>query len=179
MGAYGTSFAVALHVRMRLGEQVHSTKGERKAEREVIDSTWCTYICMIRSLAAMSTSPTSTSTKLYTLLGRDGVPYRTPIPGAFGGHRKNRLYGRLDCRSALSAIARGHYVRHRVFFQDEPTAIAAGYRPCAVCLPEKYAEWKARTGGPKPKPRKRTNRRAGAVASERTDSKPGRPIAAS
>ena len=22
------------------------------------------------------------------------------------------------------------------------TAIAAGYRPCAVCLPEKYAQWK-------------------------------------
>jgi methylphosphotriester-DNA--protein-cysteine methyltransferase len=31
-----------------------------------------------------------------------------------------------------------------VFFADEQTAIAAGYRPCATCLPEKYARWKAR-----------------------------------
>jgi methylphosphotriester-DNA--protein-cysteine methyltransferase len=30
-----------------------------------------------------------------------------------------------------------------VFFADEHTAIAAGYRPCAVCLPQKYAAWKA------------------------------------
>ncbi|WP_223199427.1 Ada metal-binding domain-containing protein [Solihabitans fulvus] len=58
-----------------------------------------------------------------------------------GGHRRLRIYGRLDCRSALRAIAAGHYVRHRVFFADERTAIASGYRPCAVCLPEKYAAW--------------------------------------
>lgn len=31
---------------------------------------------------------------------------------------------------------------HRVFFADEQTAIAAGYRPCAVCLRERYREWK-------------------------------------
>lgn len=28
------------------------------------------------------------------------------------------------------------------FFRDEETAIKAGYRPCAVCMPEKYKEWK-------------------------------------
>src|SRR3954471_20188204 len=39
-------------------------------------------------------------------------------------------------------IARGHYVRHRVFFADEPAAIAAGYRPCARCLPGRYAAWR-------------------------------------
>jgi methylphosphotriester-DNA--protein-cysteine methyltransferase len=33
-----------------------------------------------------------------------------------------------------------------VFFADEATAIGAGYRPCAVCLPAKYATWKARAG---------------------------------
>ncbi|MGW2512713.1 hypothetical protein ACWC0A_25645 [Streptomyces scopuliridis] len=42
--------------------------------------------------------------------------------------------GRLDCPSALRAIARGHYRRYRVFFADESAAVAAGYRPCAVCL---------------------------------------------
>jgi len=30
-----------------------------------------------------------------------------------------------------------------VFFADEQTAVAAGYRPCAVCLPDEYAQWKA------------------------------------
>jgi methylphosphotriester-DNA--protein-cysteine methyltransferase len=30
-----------------------------------------------------------------------------------------------------------------VFFADEATAIAAGYRPCAACLPEAHARWKA------------------------------------
>src|SRR4051812_7358066 len=65
------------------------------------------------------------------------------MPGGLGGHRRNRGYGRLDCPAALRWIARGHYVRQRVFFADEPTAVAAGYRPCAACLPERYADWKA------------------------------------
>lgn len=80
--------------------------------------------------------------KLYTLTGPDGRPYRSETPGTLGGHRGNKGYGRLDCRSALLWIAKGYYVRHRVFFADEDTAIAAGYRPCATCLPERYALWK-------------------------------------
>lgn len=79
--------------------------------------------------------------KTFTLIGRDGKPYVSRTPGMFGGHRAGRLYGRLDCRTALQAIARGGYVRHRVFFADEITAIAAGYRPCAVCMPGPYAAW--------------------------------------
>lgn len=78
----------------------------------------------------------------YTLIGADGAAYGSAAPGLLGGHRRNRGYGRLDCPAALRWIARGHYVRHRVFFADEGTAIAAGYRPCAVCLPERYAAWK-------------------------------------
>jgi methylphosphotriester-DNA--protein-cysteine methyltransferase len=53
-----------------------------------------------------------------------------------------RIYGRLDCPSALRALASGGYVAHRVFFADEATAVAAGYRPCARCLPERYRDWK-------------------------------------
>jgi hypothetical protein len=83
----------------------------------------------------------TTNQRMYTLLGPDGRPYQSTTPGRLGGHRRQRLYGRLDCPSALRAIARGHYVKYRVFFPDEDTAIAAGYRPCAVCLPEKYARW--------------------------------------
>lgn len=78
----------------------------------------------------------------YTLCGPDGKPYASGTPGALGGHRRGRLYGRLDCPSALRAVARGPYATHRVFFPDEATAIAAGYRPCAVCLPAQYARWK-------------------------------------
>jgi hypothetical protein len=84
--------------------------------------------------------------RTYTLLGRDGRAGRSAVPGTLGGHRRGRRYGRLDCPAALRAIARGGYVRDRVFFADEQTAVAAGYRPCAACLPEKYARWKARKG---------------------------------
>ena len=79
----------------------------------------------------------------YTLIGADGKPYASERPGKFGGHRRGRGYGRLDCPAALSAIARGGYVQHRVFFADEATAIAAGYRPCGACMREEYARWKA------------------------------------
>jgi hypothetical protein len=78
----------------------------------------------------------------YTLLGPDG-PYPSSTSGALGGYRRGRIYGRLDCPSALRAIARGHYARHRVFFADEATARDTRYRPCGACLPEKYAAWKA------------------------------------
>jgi hypothetical protein len=83
-----------------------------------------------------------TLNKTFKLLGPDGKPYSSTTPGTFGGHRGGKLYGRLDCRAALQAIARGHYVKHRVFFADEAAAVAAGYRPCAVCMPEEYAVWK-------------------------------------
>jgi hypothetical protein len=80
----------------------------------------------------------------YVLLGADRRPYPSSTPGRFGGHRRNRIYGRLDCRAALAAISKGGYMAHRVFFADEPTAVAAGYRPCAVCMPAAYRAWKAR-----------------------------------
>jgi hypothetical protein len=81
--------------------------------------------------------------RLYKLIGPDGRAYLSPKPGALGGHRKLKGYGRLDCPSALRWIAKGHYVRHRVFFADEADAICAGYRPCSRCLPDRYALWKS------------------------------------
>jgi Metal binding domain of Ada len=81
--------------------------------------------------------------KLYRLIGPDGKEVLSPTPGTLGGHRRTKGYGRLDCPAALRWIEKGHYVRHRVFFADEATAIAAGYRPCAVCMPEEYRRWKA------------------------------------
>jgi hypothetical protein len=82
--------------------------------------------------------------KTYTLLGRDGKRYESLAPGAWGGHRGTKIYGRLACPAALRVIARGGYVRHRVFFADEETAIAAGYRPCGTCCKDRYLAWKAR-----------------------------------
>jgi methylphosphotriester-DNA--protein-cysteine methyltransferase len=72
------------------------------------------------------------------------VSYASARPGQFGGHRGSKIYGRLDCHTALRAIATGGYVTDRVFFADETAAIAAGYRPCAVCMPESYRTWKSR-----------------------------------
>ncbi|MDR3416376.1 MAG: Ada metal-binding domain-containing protein [Nevskia sp.] len=90
--------------------------------------------------------------KRWTLIGADGEPYASSVPGTLGGHRRSRVYGSLDCPSALRALARGGYAAHRVFFLDEQTAQAAGYRPCAVCMAEIYARWKA--SGSKTMPRK-------------------------
>ncbi|MFJ3155055.1 Ada metal-binding domain-containing protein [Pseudomonas protegens] len=83
-----------------------------------------------------------TSNKTFTLVGPNGKTYSSLLPGSIGGHRGSKLYGRLDCRAAQQAIARGGYVKYRVFFADQTTAIAAGYRPCAVCMPQEYAIWK-------------------------------------
>ncbi len=78
----------------------------------------------------------------WTLIGSDGQPFVSDAPGTLGGHRAGKRYGRLTCPAAARAIARGGYIRHRVFFADEASAVAAGYRPCAACLPAAYARWR-------------------------------------
>ncbi|WP_066259399.1 Ada metal-binding domain-containing protein [Neobacillus drentensis] len=80
--------------------------------------------------------------KAYTLIGPDRKPYQSITPGTLGGNRKGKIYGRLDCRAAISAIEKWGTTKERVFFADEQTAIAAGYRPCGSCMREKYAIWK-------------------------------------
>jgi metal binding Ada-like protein len=80
--------------------------------------------------------------KIYYLLGPDRKKHASKKPGMFGGHSGRRIYGQLDCPFALRAIAKGGYVSKRVFFSDEAAAIAAGYRPCARCMPERYKQWK-------------------------------------
>ncbi|HLM64727.1 MAG TPA: Ada metal-binding domain-containing protein [Acidimicrobiales bacterium] len=85
----------------------------------------------------------ATGGRTYVLVRSDGREHRSAVPGTPGGHRRNRIYGRLDCRVALRWGAQGTYARHRVFFADAATAVAAGYRPCSVCLPEAYARWRA------------------------------------
>lgn len=80
--------------------------------------------------------------KKYKLINDSGNQYLSDTKGLFGGNKKLKIYGRLDCPSALRWIAKGHYVQNRVFFKNEETAIKAGYRPCAVCMPDEYKKWK-------------------------------------
>ena len=84
--------------------------------------------------------------KSYRLIGADGGEYLSASPGRIGGHRRLKIYGRLDCPTAARAIAAGGYVASRVFFASEATARAAGFRPCARCLPREYAAWKSVQG---------------------------------
>jgi methylphosphotriester-DNA--protein-cysteine methyltransferase len=80
----------------------------------------------------------------YRLIGPDGSVSVSETPGTFGGHRRRRIYGRLDCKAARRALTfGGSYAQQRVFFADEATAQAAGFRPCATCMPDEYKAWKA------------------------------------
>ncbi|MCU1498577.1 MAG: metal-binding protein [Acidimicrobiales bacterium] len=86
---------------------------------------------------------TTTTDRTYRLIGADGGLVESAVPGTFGGHRSGKLYGRLDCPSALRSLVDGGYAKDRVFFADEATAVAAGFRPCAVCLRSEYDCWRA------------------------------------
>lgn len=102
---------------------------------------------MTQSISCTSFPGMPTDPKLYTLIAADGTRYSSPTKGTLGGYRRERRYGRLDCKAASRALANGRgYEPQRVFFADETTAIAAGYRPCAVCMPDEYKAWKAKGG---------------------------------
>ena len=55
----------------------------------------------------------------------------------FGGNLKLKIYGTLSCAS-------GKRMRreNRVFFLSENEAIENGFRPCGLCMKEKYQKWK-------------------------------------
>jgi hypothetical protein len=86
--------------------------------------------------------------KRYRLINSSGEEVLASEPGQFGGNRRRKIYGRLDCRSAVGALPTG-YARVRVFFADEATAVAAGYRPCGTCMREEYRLWTQRTTRPR------------------------------
>ena len=73
--------------------------------------------------------------QFWRLVGPNDKPYASAVPGILGRHRRNRIYGRLDCSAVLCAIAPDGDVNHCAFFHTKERAQAAGYRPCAVCLP--------------------------------------------
>ena len=60
-------------------------------------------------------------------IAADGSLVSSETPGTLGGHRKNRTYGRLDCKAARRALGTGtSYAQQRVFFKDEATARLSG-----------------------------------------------------
>ncbi|MDB5111086.1 MAG: metal-binding protein [Mucilaginibacter sp.] len=54
-----------------------------------------------------------------------------------GGYKRGAIYGTLSC-----SAGKRMKTENRVFFRDEQEALAAGYRPCGNCMPEKYKTWK-------------------------------------
>lgn len=80
--------------------------------------------------------------KPYFITTGQNIQVLSSFPGTLGGHKKLKIYGRLDCPSAARYLAKGQYAKNRVFFADENTAISAGYHPCAICMPEAYKIWK-------------------------------------
>ena len=91
--------------------------------------------------------------KQYKLTDVNGNIYLSDTPDEYGGNGKDKIYGRLDCKMALNSMQRfpGEYQKHRVFFADEKTALAAGFRPCGSCLRAKYKEYMADPEGYKKK----------------------------
>lgn len=79
---------------------------------------------------------------MYKLIDENGEQYLSEEKGTLGGYKRMKIYGRLDCPSALRYIEKGYYVKHRVFFKDEATALKAGYRPCGKCMREQYKKYK-------------------------------------
>jgi hypothetical protein len=92
-----------------------------------------------------------------TMMGNRGILHDA------GGRLRRRWAGRLWICCLLEfrgrrepVMAPGHYTR--LFFRDEPTALAAGHRPCAYCRRDAYTRFRtawaagnARLGlGPKP-----------------------------
>jgi methylphosphotriester-DNA--protein-cysteine methyltransferase len=56
---------------------------------------------------------------------------------AYAGNQRLKIYGMLHCSSGKKMKR-----EHRIFFADETEALAAGYRPCAHCMRERYRVWK-------------------------------------
>jgi hypothetical protein len=54
-----------------------------------------------------------------------------------GGYCPGKIYGTLTCRAGKRMKP-----ENRVFFLNEAEAVALGYRPCAVCLPDRYKAWR-------------------------------------
>ncbi len=55
----------------------------------------------------------------------------------FGGNRKLKIYGTLQCRSGKRMKR-----ENRVFFSSEQKAKDNDFRPCGHCMRNDYKKWK-------------------------------------
>lgn len=55
----------------------------------------------------------------------------------FAGNKKLKIYGTLSCKSGKRMDK-----ENRVFFVSEEEAKLNHYRPCGLCLKDKYNQWK-------------------------------------
>ncbi len=76
--------------------------------------------------------------KHYYLQDSNDQHYLSENPGQLGSYYKLKIYGRLDCPTSARYLAEWHYDRHRVIFENYDIAIAAGYRPCGICMNYAY-----------------------------------------
>ena len=53
------------------------------------------------------------------------------------GNSRLKIYGTLRCASGKRMK-----MENRVFFTNEPEALAEGYRPCGHCMKKAYENWK-------------------------------------
>jgi hypothetical protein len=65
------------------------------------------------------------------------------LPKIICGNKRTRVYGKAIC-----SATNGHSIINSslpvcVVFQSEDEAIRLGYRPCAKCMQQEYAKWKA------------------------------------
>ena len=132
---------VDLTVEQFLGEIPQYESGEERT-REYLLSNEDTKNRYKKLLYNLKQSIRQYQGKKFKLIDENGQEYLSDTPGLLGGHKKLKIYGRLDCPSANRWIEKGQYVNYRVFFKDEEAAIKAGYRPCAVCMKEEYKKWK-------------------------------------
>ena len=130
-----------LTVEQFLGDIPQYEKGEERTRLDLLsnEDTKKRYEKLLYNLKQLMRQ---FQNKQFKLLNSKGAEYLSNIPGTIGGNKKLKIYGRLDCPSAKKWIEKGYYISNRVFFENEDTAIAAGYRPCAKCMPDEYTNWK-------------------------------------
>ena len=116
-------------------------KGKEVSREELLskDNTKERYLLLLKNLKYCFEKY---GNKTYKLLNKDGF-YESKIPGMYGGSKKQKIYGKMDCPSALKYIEKGKYIDNRVFFANEEDALKAGYRPCSVCMREEYKKYKS------------------------------------
>ena len=128
--------------REQFGEEVPGYKEGQERTREYLLSNEDTKNRYLILLSNVKENFNLYGNYYYKLINEDGNKYFSKIPGTIGGNSRLKIYGKLDCKSALRWIHKGYYIDNRVFFEDEDVAIRAGYRPCGICMKDKYNLWK-------------------------------------